>query len=366
MTPDTPGGTIPISKRANHSGAEKRVMESGRDDREPANTKPDAIHPSDTEPLETGTIEISEIDGPFDLQSTLESGQSYLWQRRDGRMYESGDRTPHGGDAWYETVVPPIDGISKNRHVVRVRQGGGIHEGHLEWESTTDAGPLLEHLLRLDDDLDAIVEAAPDLPLFEHAYEQYAGMRLVRDPPFPCLISFICSAQMRVSRIYGMQRALANEYGAVVSFEGHEYNAFPTPAQLAGATEAELRDLSVGYRAPYVQQTAAMVAEEITDGEESLLAAQSLPYESAREYLTKYVGVGTKVSDCVLLFSLGFLEAIPLDTWIRTSIDEYYPDCDRGNYLETSRALRERFGGAYAGYVQTYIFAALRAGEQID
>jgi N-glycosylase/DNA lyase len=88
-----------------------------------------------------------------------------------------------------------------------------------------------------------------------------------------------------------------------------------------------------------------------------------MAYEDAREWLTRFVGVGQKVADCVCLFSLGFLEAVPLDTWIRTAIAEHYPDCDRGNYAETSRAIRERFGGAYAGYAQTYVFHYLRTLE---
>jgi len=65
----------------------------------------------------------------------------------------------------------------------------------------------------------------------------------------------------------------------------------------------------------------------------------------------------------VLLFSLGFFEAVPLDTWIRTTIEEYYPDCERGNYTDTSRAIREQFGGEFAGYAQqTYVFHPPRGG----
>jgi len=85
-----------------------------------------------------------------------------------------------------------------------------------------------------------------------------------------------------------------------------------------------------------------------------------LTYEDARDSLTRFVGVGDKVADCVLLFALDYLEAVPLDTWIRTTIEEYFPDCDRGNYADTSRAIRETFGGEYAGYTQTYVFHSLR------
>jgi len=304
--------------------------------------------------METGVIAVDDLAGPFDLQATVESGQSYLWSRLDGKMYTTDDA--YGGQAWYETVVPPIDGVSDERAVVRVRQV----DDRIEWESTTDAVPILTHLLRLDDDLAAIYDAAPDEPLFDRAFAQYRGMRLVRDPPFPCLISFICSAQMRVSRIHGMQQRLASEYGETVEFDGRSYEAFPTPEALAARTEAELRDLSLGYRAPYVQRTAEMIA----DGEADPADAANREYEAAREYLTQFVGVGQKVADCVLLFSLGFLEAVPLDTWIRTAIEDHYPDCEQGNYTDTSRAIRAQFGDAYAGYVQTYVFHYLRNGGE--
>ena len=308
--------------------------------------------------MERGAIDVGDLAGPFDLQATLESGQSYLWNRADGDAY--GELHAHGGDAWYKTVVDPIPGVTDERVAVRVRQDGGVHDGTLRWEASTDAEPLLTHLLRLDDDLDAILDATPDFSLLKRAYDAYEGMRLTRDPVFPCLISFICSAQMRVARIHGMQRRLRETYGDAVALGDETYRAFPTPEQLAARTEDELRDLSLGYRAPYVQRTAEMVASGEADPRE----AADLPYEEARESLTRFVGVGDKVADCVLLFSLGFLEAVPLDTWIRTTIEEYYPDCDRGSYAATSRAIREQFGGEFAGYAQTYVFYHLRAGGE--
>jgi N-glycosylase/DNA lyase len=305
--------------------------------------------------MHEGRIPLADLAGGFDMQATVESGQTYLWDRADGGMFE--DDHAWGGDAWYHTVLPRPFTPTGEPTVLRARQTAEA----IEWQaSTPDAPDLLTHLLRLDDDLDAIMADCADLPLLERAFEGYRGMRLVRDPSFGCLISFICSAQMRVERIHGMCTRLAREYGESVAFDGETYHAFPTPAELAAATEAELRDLSLGYRAPYVQRTAEMVA----DGEAHPDAARELAYEDAREYLTRFVGVGEKVADCVLLFSLDFLEAVPLDTWIRTAIADHYPDCDRRNYTETSRAIRERFGGDYAGYAQTYVFFYLRTGGE--
>ena len=82
-------------------------------------------------------------------------------------------------------------------------------------------------------------------------------------------------------------------------------------------------------------------------------------YEKNREKLTELRGVGQKVADCICLFSLGHLEAVPLDTWIRSTIKNHYPNCDHKSYQDMSQAVRNKFG-PYAGYVQTYIFHYLR------
>ena len=290
--------------------------------------------------MERGAIDLGSLPGGLDLQATLESGQTYLWEREDGDTYDV--TGAHGGTAWYATAI--------EGEVVRARQRDGV----LEWEATTDAVPLLTRLLRLEDDLPKIIASTPDDPLIDEAYRTYEGMRIVKDPFFPCCVSFICSAQMRVSRIFGMQDALREAYGRPVEFRDETWRSFPTADALAAATEAELRDLGLGYRAPYVVETARAVVNDEFD-----VATLPAAYEDAREALTTLAGVGDKVADCVLLFSLGFLEAVPLDTWIRTAIEEYYPECDRSNYTETSRAIRERFG-PYAGYAQTYVFHLLR------
>ncbi|WP_336038151.1 DNA-3-methyladenine glycosylase family protein [Halobacterium yunchengense] len=293
--------------------------------------------------MERGAIPTTDVPGAVDVQATLESGQTYRWWRPDGATYETDGAS--GGDAWYRTVV--------GGDVVDVRQTADA----VEWRSTTDAAPLVRELLGLDDDLRAIRRATTDDDLAQAAWDAYDGLRIVRDPFFGCLVSFICSAQMRVERIFAMQEALRREYGERVEFGGETVHAFPEPEALAAATERELRELKLGYRAPYVQRTAEMVA----GGDLTERDVRGRAYELAREELTGFVGVGEKVADCVLLFSLGYLEAVPLDTWIRSAIADHYPDCDEGNYAATSRAIRERLG-PYAGYTQTYLFHYLRSG----
>ena len=297
--------------------------------------------------MRSGTIDVGAIPGGLDLSVTLESGQTYLWWREDDHGYDDGGP----GEGWYATTTRGHDG----RPVpIRARQRGDT----LEWASTVDADPVLRRRLGLGADLPAIRRASADHALLESAYDAHWGLRIVRDPPFPTLVTFICSAQMRVARIHGMQQALREALGTSVTVAGTTYHAYPTPEQVAAASETDLRDLGLGYRAPYVRETAELVATGAADP----AAAADLAYEDAREALTEFVGVGPKVADCVLLFSLGFLEAVPLDTWIRGAIAEHFPACDRGSYTETSRAIRERLGGEYAGYAQTYLFHHLRTG----
>lgn len=311
--------------------------------------------------MERGAIRLDDLSGGLDLYTTLESGQSYLWRREDGRMYEG-----HGPDQWNDD--PPWYYTIVDGDLIRVRQT----DDALEWTGTGDAEPTIRRLLRLDDDLDRIMSVAPDDPMLDAAYEYARGLRIVADPSFGCLISFICSAQMRVERIHTMTTNIAEAYGPTIEVDGETYTGFPSPDALAEASEADFRELGLGYRAPYVEATAEMVAS----GEAHPETARELPYEKARDHLTQFVGVGNKVADCVLLFSLGHLEAVPLDTWIRTAIEEYYPDCDCGNYTDTSAAIRKQFGvdantapdglngGEYAGYVQTYVFHYLRTREE--
>lgn len=303
--------------------------------------------------LESGSIPLREIPGPFDLQATIESGQTYLWNRRDNNMFAGG--AVHGGSAWYQTVVPPIDGVSTDSVVIELRQT----DTELEWHASDDPIPLLTHLLRLDDDLNDIYAKLPSDSLITNAIDAFEGMRLVRDPPFVSLISFICSAQMRVSRIHQMQKRLAETYGQTVTADCEQFHVFPTSSELSTATEESLRDLKLGYRAPYVLDTAEMVARDEAHPEH----AATQPYEQARSYLTQFTGVGNKVADCVLLFALGYLEAVPLDTWIQSAIEEHYPNCTGGTYAETSRAIRRQLGGELAGYAQTYVFYYLRSSD---
>mmetsp|Transcript_6311 Transcript_6311/g.20091 ORF Transcript_6311/g.20091 Transcript_6311/m.20091 type:complete len:254 (-) Transcript_6311:5-766(-) len=89
--------------------------------------------------------------------------------------------------------------------------------------------------------------------------------------------------------------------------------AFPPVAALAAASESDLRALGLGYRAKYVLGTARAVASHPPGW---LASLRSRPREEVQAALVALPGVGAKVADCVALFSLDQLDAIPVDVHV--------------------------------------------------
>ena len=163
-----------------------------------------------------------------------------------------------------------------------------------------------------------------------------------------------------------MLKKISIKYGEKQVFDGMDFYTFPTVEQLANASENGLRECGLGYRAKYVQAT----AKKIHDEKINLEDLKNLPYLEARKKLLEFSGVGLKVADCVLLFSLGKLEAFPVDVWVKRVILNHYADqlpepfvkkmqshnsLTNGEYIKIGDFARTYFG-AYAGYAQEYLF----------
>jgi N-glycosylase/DNA lyase len=131
--------------------------------------------------------------------------------------------------------------------------------------------------------------------------------------------------------------------------------AFPSPARLARATEAELRACKMGFRAPYLLET----ARSVTEGKTELERLRELPVEIARDELLKLPGVGRKIADCVLLFAYGFPTAFPVDVWVIKALQKlYFPR--RRAAAKRLRHFSETHFGPHAGYAQQYLFHYMR------
>ncbi len=272
----------------------------------------------------------------FDLEETLTCGQTFCWHRTEGELYGEGK------DRFYT--------FRDNKPLIVEQEGDKLHvETDLSEEEVRKA-------LGLHHDLENIFRELPEDPRLEKSREELWGLRVIQDEFFPCLISYLCSPQMRIPRIKKMHNEIARNYGETREIDGEELLRFPTQKELAEASEEELRELGIGYRAKYISETLDILQEDFqhTDMDE-------MDYPEARDYLKNLYGVGDKDADCVLLFSKGFYQAYPLDTWALKVAEKHYPEHHSEDYDEASENLREHFG-EYSGYAQEYIFHAARKG----
>ena len=176
-----------------------------------------------------------------------------------------------------------------------------------------------------------------------------SGIRILHQDLWEMIITFLISQQNNIARIRGCIERLCARYGEKMESDGTEYYSFPTPEQLSAATEADLRQLGMGYRARYIVET----TRSILTGEVSLDRLYQIKYyRTARKELMKLSGVGEKVADCICLFALHHMDAFPIDTHIRQVLDEHYR---RGFPNRRYRGMR--------GIMQQYIFYYELSGE---
>lgn len=266
----------------------------------------------------------------FDLKTTLECGQTFCW-RKEGRGYINTDLG----------------------QVVYVEQQGDL----LNYETSSD-DISFETLFRLNDPLLEIQKEITKDKLMEKSIKFTPGLRIVSDPFIPCLISFICSIWKNIPAIRTTIQVLRKNFGPKYRFRGRQYNGFPSIEKLRSISIDEFRKLGFGFRSKYIAKTSSA----ISSGEVDSKTLKQQGYEKAHSILKSLHGVGDKVADCVSLFSLGYLEAFPMDTWIEYTIKKYYKNfLENGStYAKISRAARSYFG-QYAGYAQQYLFHYVRS-----
>ncbi len=294
------------------------------------------------------------LDTPFSLENTLESGQLFRWERM--------------GEGWFGIV---------SGSGIKVRQEGDT----LRCSSGSDSldNNFVTNYFRLDEDLDHVLASLAKDEVITKAIEKFYGLRLVRQDPWECLGSFVLATNSNIPRIKKMISSVCSRYGEPTQFEGDTYHAFPSPEALSRAPVSDLRALGLGYRAPFLKHVAKSVAE----GKVDLTSLRALSYEKSQEVLLTelfgeklLLGVGPKVADCVLLYSLGKDEAFPIDVWIARMIAKSYPSLlprplrsrlaanakfrlSIGEYRRVSNSIRSHFG-SYAGYAQQYLYMAAR------
>lgn len=180
-----------------------------------------------------------------------------------------------------------------------------------------------------------------------------SGIRVLKQEPFEALISFIISANNNIKRIGGIIERLCELAGETRCAKDMQYFAFPKPEAMARLDEAQLKAIGAGYRAPFILEA----ARKVTEGYD-LAPLGQMPLDAARKALFEFKGVGPKVADCVLLFSLGHDDAFPVDVWIDRAMKQLFFDGEKPDRDALEAAIRGL--GSLSGIVQQYIFHYIR------
>ncbi|MEA4883078.1 MAG: DNA glycosylase [Clostridia bacterium] len=279
----------------------------------------------------------------FDLHTTCHCGQAFRWRRTSGA----------GADG--------VDGVDMEEGVVRgkllrLEQRGGALVVHPPVDSAT-MEVVMDYFRLRTPHAHIEQEIASIDPIMAAAVEHSRGLRLVAQEPWECLVSYILSARNGIPQISRAIENIARGWGRPLGDCQDEATrfSFPGPRDLACAEECQIVACKAGFRSRAVCEAAHRAAT----GETDLDAITAMEYPAAKEELIRLRGVGEKVADCVLLFSMGKFEAFPVDVWIERAVRCLYFGGAEIPHREIRRWASDKFGNL-AGYAQEYLFAYAR------
>ena len=260
----------------------------------------------------------------INLDDTINSGQVFLWKKVDSK--------------WY--------GVNGKKLL--------ILEEKLDINCRN-----IHNFFRFDDDFQKIKNQLSKDKVVKDAISNFPGMRILRQDPFQCYISFIVSSNSNIPNIQTRLQKLCKKFGEKKIIQGKEFFLFPESKKLASSSVTDIAKCGLGYRSKYVKEASIAVNEGIID----FPSLKKLDYQDARNNLCQVFGIGKKVADCILLFSLDKLEAVPLDRWVLRILQKYYSkefqittkSITDKTYDKLHDKIVERFG-RYAGYAQQFLF----------
>jgi len=262
----------------------------------------------------------------INVENSINSGQVFLWKKNK--------------EFW--------NGVNGN-DVLRVDIDGNINSYQ---NNKID-------FFRQNDNLEEIIKSISKDKTVKIAVKKFQGLRILRQDPFQCLISFIISSNSNIPKIKSNLEKISKKFGKKIKFHNQEFFLFPNPKKLAKASINEITSCGVGYRAKFIKEAAKIVDLKKIDFD----YLKKCDYQNAKENICQIPGVGGKVADCVLLFSLDKLEAVPLDRWIIRILEKYY----KKKFEITTKTITEKqynilhkkivnHFGPFAGYSQQFLF----------
>ena len=271
----------------------------------------------------------------FEPKHIFECGQCFRWNEEDDGSYTG-------------VVGANVLNVKKEQNNIIIK---GMCEDNIQdvcnlyFDLETNYNKIKSELSKIDDNMKTSIQYG-------------SGIRILRQDPWEALISFIISANNNIPRIKGIIEKISKKYGKEIEWNNTKYYTFPTPEELSNASVRDLRLLGLGFRDSRVYETTQIINNKEVDLKE---LEQIQDIKVLREELLKFPGVGPKVADCIMLFSMKKHEVFPIDVWVKRVMTELYlNEVTEVNSKNISNKkileLAESKFGKLAGIAQQYLF----------
>ena len=268
----------------------------------------------------------------FELKDIFECGQCFRWNSI-------------GKNAYIGVIK---SGILKVTEVGKTITFEGILEGDINsivyeyFDLGTDYKSYKEEFSKVDENMEIAVKYG-------------SGIRILKQDLWEMIISYIISANNNIPRIKGIIERISNKVGTQIEWRGTKYHLFPTVEQLSTLSVEDLRALGTGFRDKRIFTTCKMIKEGTIDLR-ALVKISDL--NILRDELLKLDGVGKKVADCIMLFSLHRFDSFPIDVWVRRVMNTLYIKEKDETKVDKKQILKkaEELFGNNCGLAQQYLF----------
>ena len=273
---------------------------------------------------ENGNLILADVED-FDLSQTFDCGQCFRWEK--------------DGDAYFGVAYGMPLKISQNGDTVTL-----FNTTRDDWDK------VWKTYFDMERDYGEIKKRLGTDSVMRHAISFGEGIRLLNQEPFECLISFIISASNNIPRIKKIIDSLCSNFGEKITYMGKNFYTFPTAEKIASLSLSDLGIIKAGFRDKYILNT----AKAVKLGQIDLECLKCASFEYAKTELLKLSGVGNKVAECVLLFSLEKYGSFPVDVWIKRIMEYCYFNGEQDK--EVISAFAEEKFGELCGFAQQYLF----------
>lgn len=262
----------------------------------------------------------------FNITHIFECGQCFRWNREDDGSYT---------------------GVVKNKVINVLQQENTVEFNNIN----TDDFDIIKNYFDFDTDYETIKNTLNTDEIMAEAIKFGEGIRILNQEEWETMISFMISANNRIPMIKKVIENLSISFGDYIgNYRGKEYFSFPTAERLSAAPVERILECKTGFRAPRIKAAATRFLYE----KDKIYNIKNMSYDEGLAYLKTYKGIGDKVANCILLFSMRHIDTFPVDVWVRRVMQTLYVSKDTKD--ADIRKFAENKFGKYSGFAQQYLF----------